>query len=213
MSTTTSRWESYSDALKLSELELQALVDSRARASGTGVQASGSQAGAELRAARRIRVTGGMWIPAELRETGGGVTRLRVYPINLSMKGACVIADRFVHTGVVCVITLQVAEGEAVAVQGKIARCEMVQGRAHELGIEFDAGFDLGLILSDIASSAIAVESGDAKSGCGATGAHEAESKRRTAMARSVREIAEKVGGLAREASNLHAIAQEIGAA
>ena len=209
MSTTTSRWESYSDALKLSEQELQALLELRAKASGTRGPASGSKGVEELRAARRIRVTGGMWIPAELREPSGGVARLRVYPVNLSMKGACVIADRFVHKGVACVITLQVAEGEAVAVQGKIVRCEMLQGRAHELGIEFDAGFDLGLILSDIASSAIAVES----NGCGATGAHEAESKRRTAMARSVREIAEKVGGLAREASSLHAIAQEISAA
>jgi hypothetical protein len=151
-----------------------------------------------------------MWIPAELREPGGGVTRLRVYPVNLSMKGACVIADRFVHTGVVCVITLQVAEGEAVAVQGKIVRCEMLQGRAHELGIEFDAGFDLGLILSDIASSAIAVESSEWKNGCEAQGAREAESKRRKAMAQSLREIAERVGGLAREASSLYAIAREI---
>ncbi len=209
MSTTTSRWESYSDSLKLTEHELQALLEARAKASGTRGLASDSKAFEELRAARRIRVTGGMWIPAELREPNAGVVRLRVYPVNLSMKGACVIADRFVHTGVVCVITLQVAEGEAVAVQGKIVRCEMLQGRAHELGIEFDAGFDLGLILSDISSSAIAVES----NGCGAAGALEAGSKRRTAMAQSVREIAEKVGGIAQEASRLHAIAQEIAAA
>lgn len=151
----SSRWDSYGDALKLGDAELLALLDVRRAVYQSRANAQPRANVQELRAHRRLSVQGALWVPAEIREASGNVFRLRVYPIDLSSSGMCFFGERFLHPGTGSVITLRLVDGEMLQVAGKVVRCEYIQGQAHEIGVEFDEHVDMALFFANVPGAII----------------------------------------------------------
>jgi CheY-like chemotaxis protein/HPt (histidine-containing phosphotransfer) domain-containing protein len=62
-----------------------------------------------------------------------------VVPRNLSSGGMSFLLGGFVYLGTHCTITLKGLDGKAHGVGAKIARCQHVRGRLHDVGVAFDA--------------------------------------------------------------------------
>ena len=189
MTQSADRWESYVDSLKLNESQFQDLVIARHKNMPAKKDSRPDTAGSASRDSIRVRIRGALWIPAELRETGGNTHRYRVYPVDISSSGACFLVGRFFHQGTACDLTFQLADGELMQVNGKVVRCNFMQGRVHEVGINFDSKFDMDLISPEISGAAVSP----------AAPAHEGESNHIAAPVRS-----------AQDAAKLHAIAVEM---
>jgi len=69
--------------------------------------------------------------------TGSSVT-IPVATRNISRGGISILHSAFVHTGSHCSVTLSRPGGKSQVIPGKIARCTLIQGRIHEVGITFD---------------------------------------------------------------------------
>lgn len=219
MSSAGNRWESYSDALRLTESEYCALVAARQRSQQGRPDTRKNAPIANTRIHRRVCVQGTSWLPVEFREAGGEIHRLKSYPLDLSGSGACLLADRFLHKQTTCVVTLHLADGELFQVTGKVIRCEHLQGRAHELGVEFDELLDLGLIIDCVESSAMSPASGSiVETSVEATGAMKLapqasdaqKATRLTAMSGELRAVSERLSALRHDADRLNTLAKEL---
>lgn len=207
MSTTAGRWESFGDSLKLTEVELQSLLQIRQKTQGRRGDARSGPGLENTRACRRVCVTGASWVPAEFREAGGGTWRVRAYPVDLSASGMCLLTDRFVHKGTACALTLSLRDGELISLNAKVVRCELLQGRAHEVGLEFHEPMDLGLVTGPIESSALSPV------GAGTTSGARAEKPAVATLARAAKElrtIAERMATLGADAGRLTSISADL---
>lgn len=77
----------------------------------------------------------------------GSSTRVRYQVIarNLSTKGIAFIHGQFMHQGRSCTVEIPTLEaGPAVRIEGHVARCRLIAGRVHELGVVFNQSIDLG---------------------------------------------------------------------
>lgn len=155
MSQPADRWESYVDSLKLTEYQFQDLLIARHKNLPAKKDSRAETAGAAARDSVRVRIRGALWIPAELRETSGNAHRYKVYPVDISASGACFLVGRFFHQGTACDLTLQLEDGELMQVNGKVVRCNFMQGRVHEVAINFDSKFDMDLISPEVAGAAV----------------------------------------------------------
>lgn len=64
--------------------------------------------------------------------------RFLVKPRNLSALGILFLHGGFVYSNIPCSIRLKTLDGEYYVVKGRTVRCELVQGKIHEVGMRFD---------------------------------------------------------------------------
>lgn len=86
-----------------------------------------------------------------LVEGFGSRREFKVAARNLSNSGLSVLHNSYVHPGQDCEIRLPTSNGElneTMLVQGKVRRCQHVQGVVHEVGVEFDEAIDARHFLS-----------------------------------------------------------------
>jgi len=155
------KWAEYADMLRLSDEDLVSLLALRNQRPDGGSAADrevGGESGA-TRLWRRIRIHGALWIPAEIREVGGATRLMRVYPVDISAGGMCILLGMFVHEGTAFRLTIRTGESDMLEVGGKAVRCVHLKGRVHEVGVSFDERFDLALLQRDLPASAIAPDS------------------------------------------------------
>jgi hypothetical protein len=151
------RWETYADPLKLSGHSMLDLLAVRAKAPRPRDES-------DRRLWRRLRVAGRLWVPAEIRGPTGAASLVRVYPIDISCGGMSFFMGMFVHRDSECVITLQLSDDEMLSVAGRVVRCELTSGRAHEVAIRFDAPFDMALVQPPDAPAQMGAQQRDAAS-------------------------------------------------
>jgi PilZ domain len=149
------RWDNYIDSLKLNDHQLMELLASRHRPPVGQKEARGTVAGESKREYRRVRIRGALWVPAEIQEPSGTTHRIKVYPVDIATGGMCFFTDRFMHHGTLCDLTFHLPDGEAVLVTGKAVRCSHLQGRIHEVGVEFNSAFDMGLLRHELPAASI----------------------------------------------------------
>lgn len=84
---------------------------------------------------------------------GEADTFVRALSHDISNGGLSFFYGVFIHPGTSCVAQLRTTDGERVLVPGKVVRCTFVQGRVHEVGVEFDAAVDAGMFSKEAACS------------------------------------------------------------
>lgn len=146
------RWDTYADPLKLTDQQINELLETRAKI------AKGPANESDRRAWRRLRVAARLWVPAELRGPTGTASQLRVYPVDISAGGMSFFMGMFVHQGTEFAVTLNVADNEMVTVKGRTVRCVFIKGRVHEVGLKFDEVFDMGRMHPHDGAVAMSVE-------------------------------------------------------
>lgn len=67
----------------------------------------------------------------------------RMMPSDLSSTGICLVHGAFVYPGTPCVVTLNAIDRERVNIPGRIVRCRLITGRAHEIGVKFSDTIEL----------------------------------------------------------------------
>lgn len=100
-----------------------------------------AQAGAERRNEPRDRYRATR-VPIVLHQPGGTQIACLACARNLSSLGIAVIHASFVHDGTRCWLLLTDHAGAITLVPGTVRHCVHVEGRLHEVGIEFDDAID-----------------------------------------------------------------------
>lgn len=98
----------------------------------------------EQRESDRFLYRTGDPVQVRMEHPGGSVAVYLVQPRDLSAGGMGFLHGGYLHPGGRCSVTLTDREGKPVAVTGKVARCRMVKGRTHEVGIAFEERIELG---------------------------------------------------------------------
>ncbi len=70
-------------------------------------------------------------------------TKYIVRSRDLSSGGIGFIHGSFIHAGSRCRVILKETEGRASCIEGVVRRCELLQGRAHNVGVEFNEPIEL----------------------------------------------------------------------
>jgi hypothetical protein len=83
---------------------------------------------------------------------------------NISAGGCSLIVGVFQYPDTPCALQIRTLDEEAVLIPGRITRCNLITGRAHDLGMRFDKPIDISLYVSAANS-----EAGD---GPGSDGVH-----------------------------------------
>ncbi len=74
-----------------------------------------------------------------VQHPGGSTIRYLIRPRNLSRGGMSFLHGQFIYPGTACTINLRTNQDHPVRVEGRITRCNHVQGRVHEIGVQFDS--------------------------------------------------------------------------
>lgn len=117
----------YIDLLKLSPADMRALARMTDGDPPHGV--------IERRRRTRVPLTGRAH--ADFVGVTGVTSRFVVYMLDLATHEAGFLHSAFIHHGTSCRIRLVLPDGESMAIEGRVRRCSLVRGRAHEVGIEF----------------------------------------------------------------------------
>lgn len=81
--------------------------------------------------------------------------------MDISTGGLCFFADRFMHEGTTCELTLQLPDGETILVSGGVVRCQLIKGRVHEIGIKLFQAFDMGVLQSEVPAASMSPDARD----------------------------------------------------
>ena len=82
-------------------------------------------------------------VGVEIVHPGGSVMRFAVQPRDLSSSGMGFLHGGFIHPGSTCSVELSDKEDKPILARGTVARCRMIKGRVHEVGIAFDERVEL----------------------------------------------------------------------
>lgn len=93
----------------------------------------------------RVRFPKGTLVRVEVQHADGGRALLQAPGRDLSEDGIGIFHNSYVHTGLVCNVTLRTVDGEEVCQTGRVARCVHLQGAVHEVGIRFENLLDMSL--------------------------------------------------------------------
>jgi CheY-like chemotaxis protein len=125
------------DSLRLSEqerLEIIAQLDRQARFGR----------GSERRQEERQHYEDGGGLVVRVQNPGGASVSYLVRARNLSTSGVGFLHGTFLYPGSSCTVRLTGTKGQPVEVAGKVARCQHVRGRVHEIGVLFRRPIRLG---------------------------------------------------------------------
>lgn len=97
------------------------------------------------RAARRGRFTNPAGLIIRVTHPGGTVVAYRIRPRDMSELGMGFLHGNFLYPGSGCRLDLRRRDGEGIAMLARVARCDHITGRVHDVGIEFNEPIDLAL--------------------------------------------------------------------
>lgn len=81
-------------------------------------------------------------VSVEVRGPSGDVQTHAVPLVDVASNAIAFLHGAFLYSGSGITATLRTRDGEQMAVTGKVARCEHVSGRVHEVGVEIDHAID-----------------------------------------------------------------------
>ncbi len=110
-----------------------------------------SRNGSERRVYDRIRYRGAP-INVLLHQPGGTAVRYEVRPHNISRGGISFLHGTFVYTDTPCDITLRRLTGAWSHIRGRVLRCRLLTGKAHEVAVNFAEPIDLAAFLPEVAA-------------------------------------------------------------
>ena len=87
-------------------------------------------------------------LAVSLEDEPVGLRSYAMIPRNISRTGISLLHGQFVYDGTVCIVCLKRLSGELVNVRGRVARCRLVSGRVHELGVHFDEPIEVSDFLA-----------------------------------------------------------------
>lgn len=122
------------DTLRMSPKDIQRLVEDLER------RTSEENPGAH-RQTRRWRMRMQRVIVTLVGQMGQRLNLL-VIPRNLSQGGMGFVCGNYLHVGSQCFITLRTLGGKGVVVPGIVRRCRYLEGRLHDVGVEFSERID-----------------------------------------------------------------------
>ena len=118
---------------------------------------SRSQRGERRRAVRRYRYLNPAGLVIRVAHPGGSVVPYRVTPRDMSELGMGFLHGNFLYPGSGCKMELRGKDGLIHSITARIARCEHVTGRVHDVGIEFEKPIDVSAFI-DVAADPDHVE-------------------------------------------------------
>lgn len=80
-----------------------------------------------------------------LHQPGGTRQSFLVPTRNISRSGFSFLHGGFIHSGTKCTAQLITAYNTWQTVEGRVSRCDHVEGRHHEIGVQFDRPIDVGV--------------------------------------------------------------------
>ena len=109
----------------------------------------GGNANADNRDHDRLQyqVAGGLTI--EIEHPGGTNAVFRIHPHNLSASGIGFLHGAFVFPGSNCQVNIKMPSGQHQRVAGVVKRCTHVNGKIHDVGVQFDQLVEHGWYSSD----------------------------------------------------------------
>lgn len=93
-------------------------------------------------------------VVVEMHHPGGSRVRYRVQTVNLSAQGVGFLHGSFCYTGTPAYLTLESRGQTRIKLQGKVVRCQLVEGHVHEIGVMFNNPIDMGDFLDDCTGEA-----------------------------------------------------------
>lgn len=96
------------------------------------------------RSVRRFRYLNPAGLIVHVAHPGGTIVPYRVTPRDLSERGMGFLHGNFLYPGSNCKIELRGKDGKPQRISARIARCEHVTGRVHDVGIEFEKPIEIG---------------------------------------------------------------------
>jgi CheY-like chemotaxis protein len=136
----------YVDALRLSAKDQSELF---ARLDAAGAAFKGGDRRLEARHAYRI--VEGLFV--QINHPGGSVGHFIVRPRDLSSTGMSFLHGNYVHADSRLIVSLRSLSGHASSVTGRVARCQHVRGRIHEVGVRFDTTLNIGDFVVELAQA------------------------------------------------------------
>ncbi len=73
----------------------------------------------------------------------------KVTPLNLSSTGAGFLHGAFLYPGTPCDVLLTNIHGETELTRSTVARCELIGGRIHQVGVKFESKLEVSRFLSN----------------------------------------------------------------
>lgn len=122
------------DTLRMSPKDIQRLVEDLERRGSQEVAGTHRQSRRWKMRSQRVIVT--------LVGQMGQRLNILVIPRNLSQGGMGFICGNYLHIGSSCFVTFRSLGGKGVVVQASVRRCKHVEGRLHEIGVEFGEQID-----------------------------------------------------------------------
>jgi len=122
------------DTLRMSQKDIQRLVEDLER--GSSQEGAGTH-----RQSRRWKMRPQRVIVTLVGQTGQRLNLL-VIPRNLSQGGMGFICGNYLHIDSQCFITFRTLGGKGTVVPATVRRCRHVEGRLHEIGVEFAERID-----------------------------------------------------------------------
>ena len=78
-----------------------------------------------------------------LADPDSGLAHYRIYPVNISRGGLSFLHGTFTYPGTPCTVLLKTTDGKEVVTSGVTIRCRCLDGRVHEVAVEFDTLVDV----------------------------------------------------------------------
>lgn len=95
------------------------------------------------RASERLMYGQGAAIVLSIEQYDGSEVTYLVRPRNLSDTGLGFLHGTFIYPGTPALATLKARGNLPIEVRGQIIRCQLIQGRVHEIGMRFDQPIDV----------------------------------------------------------------------
>jgi len=98
-------------------------------------------------------------VPIRVQYPNGSNADFLVRPRDISSQGLGFLHGTFLYPGTVCTIVLRTLNGQAIPIDGKVVRCDCIQGRVHEIGVQFNQLIDISEFVSQTQNNSPAAPS------------------------------------------------------
>jgi len=103
--------------------------------------------GRERRDEGRQRSKRVLLMVVRVEHPGGTEAAFRATSRDISSMGVGFLHGTFIYPETQCMVAVPTSDGRYAAIHGKVARCQLISGGQHEVGVEFDAPVDLATLL------------------------------------------------------------------
>lgn len=106
--------------------------------------------GGERRRDSRRRYKKHLRVIVRVEHPGGSNMTFAVRSRDISAMGVGFLHGSFLYPGTPCSVVLPALDGRMFSVKGTIVRCRLLQGKLHEVGVEFTDPIELQLFIADL---------------------------------------------------------------